>query len=196
MPNTMIHEKVGYYVGKHLNINSYNYYLGLLAPDSPNLNGFAPKGERWLAHQRRKDYNEWRDSLKTFYNQEKDNYPRDFIIGYFVHILTDIIYDDCLYLNVRDRILNDNYTLEESHNIMRNDMDKYYFSEIEEIKNILNTSDTSYSILNISSEKLHAWKNLNCQTFIKENTAKYITEDIINILEVQVLKETYEELGN
>ena len=62
MPNITIHEKIGYELSKELNTNSYDYYLGLLSPDTPNLNGFGPKEERWASHVRRKDLNEWRNT--------------------------------------------------------------------------------------------------------------------------------------
>ena len=66
MPTINIHEKVGYDISKKMGFHSYDYFLGLLAPDAPNVDGFAPKEERWMAHQRRKDYDEWRASLHRF----------------------------------------------------------------------------------------------------------------------------------
>lgn len=189
MPNVMIHEEVGYFLSNKLNKNSYNYYLGLLAPDSPNTYGFGKKEDRWLAHQRRKDYNEWRNSLKEFYNQEKNNYNEDFLLGYYIHILTDIIYDDFLYLKVREEILKDGYSLEESHDIMRNDMDKYYFNEIEEIKNILSKENETFEINGISKELMSKWKDKVLEEFTNKNESIYITKELINTLNELVYKE-------
>lgn len=189
MPNVMIHEEVGYFLSNKLNKNSYNYYLGLLAPDSPNTYGFGKKEDRWLAHQRRKDYNEWRNSLKEFYNQEKNNYNEDFLLGYYIHILTDIIYDDYLYLKVREEILKDGYSLEESHDIMRNDMDKYYFNEIEEIKNILSKENETFEINGISKELMSKWKDKVLEEFTNKNESIYITKELINTLNELVYKE-------
>ena len=189
MPNVMIHEEVGYFLSNKLNKNSYNYYLGLLAPDSPNTYGFGKKEDRWLAHQRRKDYNEWRNSLKKFYNQEKNNYNEDFLLGYYIHILTDIIYDDFLYLKVREEILKDGYSLEESHDIMRNDMDKYYFNEIEELKNILSNENETFEINGISKELMSKWKDKVLEEFTNKNESIYITKELINTLNELVYKE-------
>lgn len=189
MPNVMIHEEVGYFLSNKLNKNSYNYYLGLLAPDSPNTYGFGKKEDRWLAHQRRKDYNEWRNSLKEFYNQEKNNYNEDFLLGYYIHILTDIIYDDFLYLKVREEILKDGYSLEESHDIMRNDMDKYYFNEIEEIKNILSKENETFEINGINKELMSKWKDKVLEEFTNKNESIYITKELINTLNELVYKE-------
>ena len=189
MPNVMIHEEVGYFLSNKLNKNSYNYYLGLLAPDSPNTYGFGKKEDRWLAHQRRKDYNEWRNSLKEFYNQEKNNYNEDFLLGYYIHILTDIIYDDFLYLKVREEILKDGYSLEESHDIMRNDMDKYYFNEIEEVKNILSKGNETFEINGINKELMSKWKDKVLEEFTNKNESIYITKELINTLNELVYKE-------
>ena len=189
MPNVMIHEEVGYFLSNKLNKNSYNYYLGLLAPDSPNTYGFGKKEDRWLAHQRRKDYNEWRNSLKEFYNQEKNNYNEDFLLGYYIHILTDIIYDDFLYLKVREEILKDGYSLEESHDIMRNDMDKYYFNEIEEVKNILSKENKTFEINGINKELMSKWKDKVLEEFTNKNESIYITKELINTLNELVYKE-------
>ena len=189
MPNVMIHEEVGYFLSNKLNKNSYNYYLGLLAPDSPNTYGFGKKEDRWLAHQRRREYNEWRNSLKEFYNQEKNNYNEDFLLGYYIHILTDIIYDDFLYLKVREEILKDGYSLEESHDIMRNDMDKYYFNEIEEIKNILSKENETFEINGINKELMSKWKDKVLEEFTNKNESIYITKELINTLNELVYKE-------
>lgn len=189
MPNIMIHEEVGYYLSKKINKNSYNFFLGLLAPDSPNTFGFGKKEDRWLAHQRKKDYNEWRKSLKDFYKREKNNYDEDFLLGYYVHILTDIVYDDFLYLKVREEILKDNHTLEESHDIMRNDMDKYYFKEIEEIKNILLTEDTTYDINGISKVLMSNWKGKALSSLTFKNESIFITKEVIEKLNELVYKE-------
>ena len=193
MPNIIIHEQVGYYLSKKINKNSYDYYLGLLAPDTPNLNGFGPKEERWMAHQRKKDYDEWRKSLNDFYTQEKNNYNEDFLIGYYIHILTDIIYDDYLYLKVRKKILKD-YSLEESHQIMRDDMEKYYFDGQEEIIKILLSGNKSYDILNINSKDIILWKNKEIKEFKENNECKYITKDIIDFLEQQVYNELIKQI--
>lgn len=188
MPNIMIHEEVGYFVSKRIHINSYEFFLGLLAPDSVNYNGFAAKEIRWTSHQRKKDLQEWKDNLNNFYIKEKNNYPKDFIIGYYIHILTDIIYDEFLYAKVKEKILKDNFKQKEAHEIMGQDMNKYYFSEIEEIKEILKSNNNSYDILNINKDLLLKWKEKQINNFNNKNNSKYIDEDVINVLNNEVYK--------
>ena len=67
----------------------------------------------------------YRINLKDFYLKEKTNYPRNFILGYITHILTDIIFDESFYLDITDKMLNDNISNEETHNLMRKDMENY-----------------------------------------------------------------------
>lgn len=190
MPSAIIHEKVGYLLGKELNANSYDYYLGLLAPDSPNLNGFAPKEERWPAHVRRKDLNEWREALLGFYLESKNNYPKDFLLGYYIHILTDIVFDDFFYKKIRKGINMQGYSKEDAHQIMSNDMEEYYFNEFDEIKELLKNNETSYSINNISKELLTSWKDKIINAPIKSNKREFVTEEVVENLAHIV----YEEL--
>ncbi len=193
MPSVIIHEKVGEYVGKRLGLDSYDYYLGLLSPDAPNLEGFGPKEERWMAHQRKKDYDEWRESILKFYLQEKDHYPKDFIKGYYIHVMTDIIYDDYFYAIVKEKIKAT--TEEDAHPIMREDMTKYSFEGQARIKELLLTKETSYDILNISKERLKKWKKKEITTWKEDNTCLFLTEDIIQHLEEKVYEEVSETIG-
>lgn len=192
MPSCVIHEEVGYYLSKKLNLNSYDYYLGLLAPDSPNYKSFAEKNVRWIAHQRSSDYNEWRNNIKKLYSKEITNYSKDFILGYYIHILTDIIYDEFIYLKVRKKIIDEGISLDNSHNEMSSDMEKYSFIGIKDVINILNSSDKTYDILNISKDIMTLWKERKLVEFNMINNSKYITEDIINELNEMV----YEEVKN
>ena len=184
MPNIRIHEEVAYlYTRTHRDFDNKYFYLGVLAPDTPNLNGFAPKEERWTAHQRDKDYNEWERKIKKFYIENKDNYNKYFIFGYLFHVITDIVYDRDIYLDVREKILEDNISLEDSHNVMRKDMDYYgtNFKEFDYIKDQLIKIDEYYDILNIKKDKLEEWtiKNLKDEEI---HDSKYINKETINRL--------------
>lgn len=189
MPSLMIHLKVGYEIGKIFNLNSYNYYLGLIAPDAPNLNGFAPKEERWAAHVRAKDLNDWRTKLNQFYLKERKNYNTDFIFGYYVHILTDIIFDDYFYISIRTKVIADKNPEKEAHNIMSNDMHNYNFKEFSKIKDILGNSVISYDINNVTKELLLQWKEKNIKRVIPIEGSIYIDENTIEELTNQVYKE-------
>lgn len=189
MPSIMIHEEVAYYLSSRININSYNYYLGVLTPDSVNIDGFGSKIDRWTAHLRSNNYSEWRLNIKDFYDSNKDKYDKDFLLGYYVHVLTDIIYDDYIYLDVRDKIIEDGVSEDDAHKAMRYDMDKYYFDGINKVIEILNSSDDTFDINNISSDLLYRWKNKCINTFNNRNDSIYITDEVINNLNEMVYRE-------
>ena len=190
MPEINIHEKVAYELAKKHNLYSRDFFLGNLAPDSVNVYGFAPKEERWTSHIRRKDRNEWRKSLKEFYEEEKDNYNKDFILGYITHILTDIVHDDYLYLKQRQQIKKDhNCDNDKAHQILREDMEKYRFSTWQEIINVLKSNSKYYEILNITKEKEEEWLNKKINEYLDENQSIYQTEEDINVLILLVSNE-------
>ena len=188
MPNVMIHERIGYLLSKELQINSYDYYLGLLAPDSPNLNGFAEKNIRWQAHVRKKNLQEWRKSLIDFYKNNEKNYPRDFLLGYFIHILTDIVYDDYFYEPITSKIKKD-YPSSNTHELLRMDMNKYYFKEIKIIREILEQETKTYSINGISQEQMLKWKEKQVNDWIRDNSSIYHPENVLNLLTKKVSEE-------
>lgn len=193
MPSISVHLKVGYLLSEKLKTNSYEYYLGLIAPDSPNLNGFAPKKERWEAHKRSANLKEWRTNLKKFYHAEKKNYPQDFLLGYYLHILTDIVYDDFFYNRIKEKIIKNGAEKENIHEIMSKDLYNYDFSEYKLIKKILNSKEVSFEINNISKELLINYKNKIINTENKSEKSIYTTEKLILDLTEQVYKEILED---
>lgn len=189
MPSLIIHQKIGYEMSKKLLLNSYDYYLGIIAPDAPNVDGFAPKVERWTAHVRDSDLKEWRIKLKKFYLKNKNKYIKDFLIGYYIHILTDIIYDDYFYQKIKNNILAFGYLNDNTHQLMSNDMEMYNFSESEKLNEILSSKENTYHINNISNEILKKWKNKIIKQPKYQNQSIFINEDIIE----EITNKVYEE---
>ena len=66
------------------------YYLGAIAPDSVNVDGFADKQTRWRAHQRQEHIPDWYRSVAAFYRRSDRG---DLALGYCVHCMTDAAYD-------------------------------------------------------------------------------------------------------
>lgn len=191
MPTVIIHEEVAYLMTKkYQELDQGDFYLGALAPDAPNLHGFAPKELRWTAHLRDENLDIWLNNVKEFYQNNEDKYNKYFLLGYVFHIITDIVYDRSFYGRVIEKIQRDNIKKEDQHDVIRDSMLSYgyetakepFFSEIK--KKLQNVS--GYNIRNIEKETLIAWKNKCLSNHNSENNKnkknKYITKnDIIEL---------------
>ena len=198
MPNIKKKKKVAYNIAKENKyLDTPNFYLGVLTPDAVNLNGFAPKEERWTSHLRDKNLSTWRQNIIDFYNKEKSNYASYFLDGYLIHILTDIIFDDYFYSNVIDLIKKDHKDIEDAHPLLLKSMNDYAIVNKDDkligyIKEKLNNAD-SLNIRNISKEQLLSWskKQLNYNES-SSITNPYITDDLIEKITTQVSKEYFD----
>ena len=73
------------------------YYLGVTAPDSVNLDSFASKEIRWAAHLRAKTPKEWYQNIEEFYQKRRKKADPDFLLGYIFHNITDAAFDETLH---------------------------------------------------------------------------------------------------
>ena len=195
MPNTVVHEEVGYYLSKKLDISSYEYYLGLMAPDAVNVEHFANKQERWTSHVRDKDLNIWKENLKKFYKEEKKKINNDFLLGYTIHILTDIVYDEYFEEKIHKEILKNNQEKDYWY-IKWSDMDKYSFKEQSTINTILLKNNNYIEIKNITKEKLLKWKEKYLKNQSNLNKSLYFNQKIIDNLNIRVEEELKEIITN
>lgn len=103
MPSATIHLKIAYMMKDEIGIkNEAEFYRGVIAPDSVNLEGYASEQERYSAHIRSKDYNEWKENIKRFYYKEKIRFigNEDFLKGYVFHLYTDVAWDEAVQPNL------------------------------------------------------------------------------------------------
>ena len=183
MPSSNIHLKVAYELNKRLNINSIDFIVGNIAPDAVNINGFAPREERWPAHLRDKDLDTWIENTKTFYKQNEGKIDNNFLLGYTSHLLTDVLHDKYLYMNQKEQILKDTKcNIEDAHDILREDMNNYSFKEFYEIKDSLLEYENRYEILNIDKEKLNKWIRIVVNIYRENKVSKYQKDEDIEFL--------------
>ena len=183
MPSSNIHLKVAYELNKRLNINSIDFIVGNIAPDAVNINGFAPREERWTAHLRDKDLDTWIENAKTFYKQNEGKIDNDFLLGYTSHLLTDVLHDKYLYMNQKEQIIKDTKcNIEDAHDILREDMNNYSFKEFYEIKDSLLEYENRYEILNIDKEKLNKWIRIVVNIYRENKVSKYQKDEDIEFL--------------
>lgn len=195
MPTVLIHEEVAYNIAKkYKQLDNKDFYLGALAPDTVNLNGFASKEERWNSHLRNENLDTWLENVKRFYNENKDKYNKYFLLGYILHIITDIVHDKYFYQDIRTEMTKNNINEDEQHPLLRKYMLEYgYLDENNQIREYINDllkEHRGYNIKNISKEDLIAWKN-KCFSNYNEKVYpnNYITKNHIQ----ELSKKTEEE---
>ena len=94
MPGPITHLKSAYFFAEMLDIKDRPMlYLGAICPDSVNVYGHAPKELRWPAHLRDSNLNIWLNNAKEFYDQNNVKIHREYLLGYILHIVTDIVWD-------------------------------------------------------------------------------------------------------
>ena len=192
MPIISIHEEIALRITKkYKDLDTNDFYLGAMAPDSVNLEFFAPKEDRWTAHLRKKDLTDWRINLKKYYDRSKKNYSKEFLLGYITHILTDIIYDDLYYDDIKTLQLQNNVLEEFAHQEQGKDMENY--SSIskykEKIKEKLKNIDKFYEILIITPKTMELFrdKELNKNYEVIEPT--YFNEELLERITNSVIEE-------
>ncbi len=99
MPSFPVHLVVAHMLADRIGVKSReDFFLGCIAPDSVNLNGFASQQERYGAHIRSVDYEIWKKQLTQFYadNRQKFAERADYLKGYLFHCITDIAWDEAV----------------------------------------------------------------------------------------------------
>lgn len=192
MPTSIIHLKVGYeYARKHKEYDNKQFYLGLIAPDAVNLNGFAEKEKRWGAHIRNKELDIWKRNITDFYEENKNKFDKNYIHGYLIHVLTDIYFDEKNPTEVFPKIEN-KVGCEKIKEEYINQMDLYERSQLttewwKYVENQLKNSSAK-TINNIEKEDIEAWKELLLEMYNRKDKAQY------DLIEPKYIYEIVEEL--
>ena len=97
MPGQMMHLSAGtrwwQETGREGNFGQF--LLGCIAPDAVNARGFASKEVRWHAHLRDENLGVWKENARRFYQQQREFPDQDYLLGYLIHVMTDILWDEC-----------------------------------------------------------------------------------------------------
>ena len=100
MPSSPVHIILAYRMADSLNVkNKADFLLGAISPDCVNYGmEQASEKERYTAHIRVRDYNIWKEQLRTFAKENADKYADsiDFLRGYLFHCWTDIAWDEAV----------------------------------------------------------------------------------------------------
>ena len=129
------------------------------------------------------------------YNDVKNKINNDFLLGYTIHILTDIVYDEYFEEKIHKEILKNNQEKDYWY-IKWSDMDKYSFKEQSTINTILLKNNNYIEIKNITKEKLLKWKEKYLKNQSNLNKSLYFNQKIIDNLNIRVEEELKEIITN
>lgn len=105
MASTGMHLYVGYLLARETGgiASPPQFYLGCVAPDCVNMDGFAKKETRWAAHLRSADLSRWYSNIGRFYaGQLRPGADDSLLLGYAVHCITDVAWDEHFHGRVWD----------------------------------------------------------------------------------------------
>lgn len=193
MPTILFHLKVANeYVKKNNKYDTSNFYFGNIAPDAVNAYGFASKEKRWGAHIRDKYLNKWKQNVIEFYRKNIGTVEEDFLRGYCIHILTDILMDEKYVSIFRNQIIEKGIEEEKVYD--------YYEKAIYKYENsMLNENWLKEQVKKIKSANIIEFNNISKQMQIdniRYNIDKYSKREYeeADFIEDDVVEDIIEEI--
>lgn len=179
MPSTLFHLRTGYeFAKKYKNYNTPEFYLGVIAPDAVNLNGFEKKDIRWKSHNRDWNLEVWKKNVLKLYNDLKNTNDNVYLLGYVFHIFTDIAVDD-LYFNkgIYENMLKKGIKPEDVFEYFNKQIQQYAKSQLgkqwwNEVVDKLNVAEAD-NINGINAEMINKWKEKEIKYYCKVEKENY-----------------------
>lgn len=201
MPSILFHELVGYKFAKaHRKFDKNNFYLGVMVPDSVNAYGFASKEERWKAHKRDVSLDIWTENIVKYYKENSLKYEKCYLMGYLIHVLTDIMCDKIYQEEIYPELLNKGYNRETAYSYYEDAIKKFENSNInEQWWNYCKESFTSADkipINNINEKMIDDWikYTLNKYEQRQYENEGFITNVFLNKV-IEYIEKTLQEKG-
>ena len=186
MPSTAVHLTLAHAAAERLSIKDMpQYYLGNIAPDAVNVNGFAPAEVRYAAHIRSRSYSEWKKQITVYRITHRDEYAHcpDFFTGVLLHLYTDIAWDEVvqplLFGHLRGRGFS-----EEELNARKWDELKGFDSMLakkapfREAAAALATAEP-HSVTTVTADQLSLWRDMVIQPPEPRPAPGFLTEEHI-----------------
>lgn len=192
MPLPMIHLATARECAKEtINlIDCQKYYLGSISPDAVHMRANIQKNDKRITHLFAEG-DLWKVNVLEFIKQNKFKTDYNFILGYGIHILTDIIWNETLYRKFKLKYEKDPAPIQDIAWAYYNDTDKLDF----ELYKVLEWRQEVWELLKktksigiegiLNSDEIDAWKNRTLHWFDKgesqhKNPIRYIfMEDVI-----------------
>ncbi|MCR5607098.1 MAG: hypothetical protein K6F69_09835 [Treponema sp.] len=198
MPSSLYHLNVAYLIAQaDKSLYTPEYFLGAIAPDCVNLNGFAPKNIRWQAHNRAIDLDKWEENVYQLYKKEKygaiDSVQfNDFLLGFVTHIFTDI-QADRIEDTVRADMMQKYPDSPDEYKLYSSQIKLYEYSQLDSEwwKDTVSKLSVAhaFSVNNLKSLDVFDWRNFVLADYKQKQKTEYdlITPEIIQKVAWKVL---------
>lgn len=189
MPLPMVHLAVAVEYAKNYPslINCPEFFLGSITPDAIHMRKGTNREDKGVTHLRTEEVELWKRNILDFHRKNKDNKDYNLLLGYSIHIFTDIIWHETLYSAFIKAYEND------PHSTL--DMKRAYYRDTDSLDyELYKTCEwrealwellqkVAYSSIDglLSAEEIELW-NLRVLKWFDEGESKFANETIyINI---------------
>lgn len=189
MPFPMIHMEVARLVKAKCGIgNTAQYYLGTIAPDAVHIRAGMSGEDKKAAHLctdgaawgEVTDNAGWRDNVLDFLRTNTAG-DRDFLLGYCVHILTDIYWNEKVYMPFKRHYKG---PVKDMRSVYRDDCLHMESSlcglcDWRDVMHAYLENAKGMAICNIGADEVDAWSREECRFFdsmpVPDGGPRYIT---------------------
>ncbi|MDF2543731.1 MAG: hypothetical protein K0S47_3449 [Herbinix sp.] len=175
-------------------LNCPEFYLGSISPDAIHMRQNILSSDKGVTHLFAEG-DLWKENVTGFIKQNKSKPNYNFILGYGIHILTDIIWNETLYRKFQHEYEKDATPLEDIRLAYYNDTDKLDF----ELYRIFDWRKDVWKLLErtqlfgvegiLSTDEINAWNNRTLHWFdhgvsLHKNPIRYISvEDLLEFIQ-------------
>lgn len=107
-------------------MNCPEFYLGSISPDAIHMRKDAGKESKGITHLHA-DGDQWKHNVLRFLKQNKTKSNYSFLLGYGIHIFTDIFWNETLYVKFQLKYEKDSTPIQDIRWAYYNDTDKLDF---------------------------------------------------------------------
>lgn len=166
-------------------LNCPEFYLGSISPDAIHMRQNSTSEDKSISHFHAEG-DIWKENVLNFIKQNRTKPNYNFLLGYGIHILTDIIWYETIYAKFKSDYYKDSSPIQDARMAYYNDTDQLDF-ELYKIckwrKNIWDLLEeaTPYDVDDIlTANEINAWKIRTLHWFDSgaskhKNPIKYIS---------------------
>lgn len=200
MPSSMIHLNIAYSIGKKARVKKDDMpslILGSVSPDAVNTGVIqAPKEIRYPAHLRDRDLKIWESNVFEYAKSCKVA-DKAFLLGFMIHILTDIKWDELVQPSMLERIKVKNPGVDPKsikwETLIAFDNLLLQRESRGEIMEYLKLADSEKEISTVTKEMLTSYKTELCERY-ESKKAQGDTNTVLSVCDLELVENSVIDL--